>query len=471
MSSRLKNRQVYCYPDSVKTLIISDTRNVDSMVLKVAAEAKGIQLDCFVVYSIKEFSECLLESNWELVISFEQAKSDCSFQVLKKLHNFTSIPLITIIKSADVDRVEHLLDGGVEDVISLPYIARLGVVVRRLLSYKLLEKKLEFSEKQAALYLASSGDGFWDWYIDDGIVHFSERWVSMLHYDYKTFNHSFSNWLDYIHPNDLGKFLVVWSDYMEGLSSCFAMEYRILDGNGNYRWIEVRGVSVASGENEPMHLAGSHNDITLRKEAEIKQQKYKESLEIMVTERTNELRQLNKKLSYISTIDALTDVPNRRCFNDYIEQEFIKSQKEGKALSLMIIDIDFFKAVNDTYGHLVGDECIKQVAKALEKSLCRPADQVARYGGEEFTILLPNTNEKEARVISDQIFSNIASLKTLPVNPKTNKQITVSIGLNSFNPKNKNVSMMGVLGFISAADKVLYRAKESGRNQLMFASN
>lgn len=467
MASIAKNRQAYCYPQVIRSLIVSDSFD-DSKTVSTTLEKIGIQVECGIANSIDECKQKLADESWNLTICCQQDEGDFSSSVVKAVFNSVrTIPVLAVVSEDNPELTKRILSDGAEDVFEITNMVRLEYCIRKLIHHQMVEEKLKFNEGQAALYLASSGEGFWDWYIDEGVVQFSERWVSMLYYSYEDFDQSFSHWLDLIHPDDLGNFLTIWTDYMDGESDSFSIEYRILDGKGNYRWIEARGASVSNGNNEKMHLAGSHNDITVRKEAEAELYKYRDSLEKMIRERTSELEALNEKLSYMSSIDELTDIPNRRSFNDYIDQQFRRSQREGEALSLMLIDIDFFKAMNDTYGHAVGDECIRAVASALKHSVHRPTDQVARYGGEEFAVLLPNTDLTGAKKIGKEILSKVASLNDLPVNPKSNKSISVSIGLNSFEPKYDIDEVEGIDGFIAEADKALYKAKENGRDRLV----
>ena len=467
MASCTKDRQVDCYPQITRTLIVSSSLD-DFKLVSTTLEGIGLEVECGFANSIDECKQKLTDDSWDLTICCQQNDGDFCSRVIKAVFNSVPHnPVLVVISEDNPDLTECLLSDGAEDVFANLNMARLGHRIRKLLDHQMVEEKLKFSEEQTALYLSSSGEGFWDWYIDEGVVQFSERWLSILNYDVENFEQTFLHWLNLIHPDDLGKFLVAWSDYMEGDSESFFIEYRMLDGKGNFRWIETRGGSLTNGKNRIMHLAGSHNDITVRKEAEIELYKYRDKLEQKIKEKSSELESLNKKLSYMSSIDELTDIPNRRSFNDYIDQQFRRSRREGEALSLMLIDIDYFKAMNDTYGHDVGDECIRQIATALKHSVHRPTDQVARYGTEEFAVLLPNTDLTGAKQIGEEIISNIAGLVELPVNPRNNKSISVSIGLNSFEPIYDIEEVDGIEDFIAEADKALYKAIENGRDQLV----
>ena len=172
-----------------------------------------------------------------------------------------------------------------------------------------------------------------------------------------------------------------------------------------------------------------------------------------------ELMETNRRLELLSITDGLTKLHNHRYFQDELARAFDESKRYERPLSLAMIDIDFFKKVNDTYGHAVGDEILKGVAQ-LYKSSVRSTDLVARYGGEEFAVMMPETNLDDALIFAEQIRALIESTQmTTQAGPLN---VTVSIGVASVPhsriPKPKEL--------IVAADKALYRAKKAGRNQV-----
>ena len=172
-------------------------------------------------------------------------------------------------------------------------------------------------------------------------------------------------------------------------------------------------------------------------------------------------RNAQTKLEEMAVTDGLTGLYNRRYFNDQLESEWRRCNRSGEPLSLIMLDIDFFKPFNDTYGHLVGDECLKSVAGTIRRSLLRGSDLPARYGGEEFCVLLPNTHLTGADTIARRICANIEHLG-IPHNASgISRWVTLSGGIAACipsvtdNPKH----------LIEQADKALYRAKASGRNR------
>jgi diguanylate cyclase (GGDEF)-like protein len=174
------------------------------------------------------------------------------------------------------------------------------------------------------------------------------------------------------------------------------------------------------------------------------------------------LEQANKKLEHLSYIDELTDIPNRRIFNEVIRKQWSDCMQDSMPLSLILVDIDYFKNYNDNYGHLRGDECLKAVAKALTGSVKHPCDFISRFGGEEFGIILPGIGYEVSIVIAEQMRMNVEALKISHEYSKIGPYITISLGVATVLPENN----MNYLELINASDKQLYKAKEKGRNRL-----
>ena len=182
--------------------------------------------------------------------------------------------------------------------------------------------------------------------------------------------------------------------------------------------------------------------------------------------RERELEALTRKLEDLSNLDGLTGVANRRHFDNIYPNEWLRCRREGTPISMLMIDIDFFKLYNDTYGHLQGDTCLKKVATAIKSSLRRPADMVARIGGEEFVVMLPCTELEGARQIAESIRSNVRDLHMEHSTSEVGPLITVSIGLTSCVPHNNGDPML----LIHAADTALYKAKRQGRDRIVTGS-
>ena len=161
----------------------------------------------------------------------------------------------------------------------------------------------------------------------------------------------------------------------------------------------------------------------------------------------------------LATVDGLTDLYNHRYFQESLKQQMETAKRYGTSVSLIIVDIDFFKKFNDTYGHQAGDAVLRQVAQVLKKNV-RTSDIVCRYGGEEMSIILPNTNNTEARTNAERICKAVAE-KPFKLNATDESHVTISLGVATF-PQDGEIPK----DLIETADKGLYRAKENGRNQV-----
>ncbi|RCJ31338.1 diguanylate cyclase [Nostoc minutum NIES-26] len=184
------------------------------------------------------------------------------------------------------------------------------------------------------------------------------------------------------------------------------------------------------------------------------------AIAIQQSELYHQLQQANQELQRLASSDGLTQVANRRCFDDTFNAEWQRLAREQVSLSLILCDVDFFKLYNDTHGHLAGDDALRHVAKAISQALKRPADLVARYGGEEFAVILPNTDIEGAIAVATEIQSNVRALQLPHLNSQVCEFITLSLGVATIIPH----SQSSPATLIAAADQGLYQAKAQGRN-------
>lgn len=177
-----------------------------------------------------------------------------------------------------------------------------------------------------------------------------------------------------------------------------------------------------------------------------------------------ELEEANRLLSHLSSHDGLTGILNRRSFDEILEREWNRCFREKKLLSIILIDVDYFKKYNDIYGHIAGDNCLKMIAKIIAKTVQRPSDYVARYGGEEFVVVLPRTDAEGAMKVAEQIRLNIKDLG-IEHRGSSFSEITVSSGVAESEPCDGRNCENNIEEIIQRADRSLYMAKSLGRNQ------
>lgn len=246
--------------------------------------------------------------------------------------------------------------------------------------------------------------------------------------------------------------------------------------------VEVRGTPVLNDQGEVVYAIVAFQDITERKRAEQILSDYSLELGLEVSRRTIELAQANRllqeeiqerkqaeqalqranqALQRLATVDGLTQVANRRCFDERLRQEWYRLAREQEPLALILFDVDYFKAYNDYYGHLAGDTCLVQIAQATMTAVNRPADLIARYGGEEFAAILPSTDQVGAIAISERIQQTIHALAIPHAQSEIAPIVTVSLGIASLIPSDHYLPA----ALVALADRALYAAKQQGRDR------
>ena len=204
------------------------------------------------------------------------------------------------------------------------------------------------------------------------------------------------------------------------------------------RWFMMR-ISMIELTQEHYYII-SHHNITERKLAE-------------------------EKIEQLSRLDGLTNIPNRRTFDEFLHSEWLRCTRLNMPITMAMIDIDYFKQLNDNFGHPFGDQCLIQIAASLQEFARRPSDICARYGGEEFAIILGDTELDSAFIIIEKAFNAIHQLE-LPSPNKTKVSITASIGLATYHPNGESEEQ----SLITSADELLYQAKNTGRDRIVCQS-
>lgn len=257
--------------------------------------------------------------------------------------------------------------------------------------------------------------------------------------------------LDRIHSEDQATILSAIERLRLGVSDRETVSSRMQHLDGRWIWVEGTLRFLKEAEtNDIIGLSGALRDITERKEIELR------------------LAEANAQLERLALLDGLTGLDNRRSLDARLAHETRRAIREQQPLSVLLIDVDWFKDFNDHYGHIEGDDCLRRVATVIAQSLRRPGDFIARFGGEEFVVLLPNTPASGSNEVASMIQSNLRNL-ALPHALSKFGRISLSIGLTTGNPE--HVEAMQGERLLTEADVALYRAKRSGRNTVVAWSN
>ena len=256
---------------------------------------------------------------------------------------------------------------------------------------------------------------------------------------------SIDDWVERMHPEDRERVVnFCVSQSQSGVDH--EADYRALKKDGSYVWIrDVVHVVRKNGQVEA--LVGFMFDISERKKNE------------------EAVLELQRELEQLSYEDALTGAPNRRMFDVVLEREWGRARRRQQPLSLIMLDIDYFKEYNDGYGHLAGDDALKRVAVCLKNAANRSADFIARFGGEEFVLVLPETDAAAAAQIAERCRALVLEEKIEHAHSDIAPLLSISLGIATRIPDAEEP----LLDFIDEADRMLYRAKQQGRNQVVAA--
>ncbi|MDH5424140.1 MAG: sensor domain-containing diguanylate cyclase [Gammaproteobacteria bacterium] len=253
------------------------------------------------------------------------------------------------------------------------------------------------------------------------------------------------DWIDRIHPDfreEITNYCITQSE--SGVDH--EADYPAIAENGDYIWIRDV-VHVVRENGVTKKLVGFMFDISERKRLE------------------NQLLEANKRLEAYSYQDGLTGLANRRLYDTTLEAEWARAIRNQQPLSMILIDIDFFKEFNDKHGHLEGDICLQRIACTLKTVTTRSTDLCARYGGEEFVMLLPGVNQQKALLLAEKVRESVLALKMQHGKSDVSDYVTISAGVSSLTPK----LSLDVTTLFNEADKKLYQAKSNSRNCVMCA--
>jgi diguanylate cyclase (GGDEF)-like protein/PAS domain S-box-containing protein len=302
---------------------------------------------------------------------------------------------------------------------------------------KQAERRLHDSEERLALASFHNGVGIWDWNLTTGELVWDESMFALYHINRGDFPRAVSAWEKSLHPDDRER---CDQEVQETIcnNNPYDTVFRVVWPNSEVHFIKAVAKLFHDETGKPVRMLGTNIDITERKalEDELKRQ---------------------------AQIDYLTGVSNRGYFMQQAEQEFSRTARYGNSLTLLMLDVDFFKKINDNYGHKAGDTVLKKLAE-ISLGTFREVDTVGRLGGEEFAILLKETCQEDAFNVAERLRKSFADERVVIEDHTPPIHFTVSMGLATLTTRDKTIDSL-----LIRADKALYEAKETGRNKVCIA--
>jgi diguanylate cyclase (GGDEF)-like protein/PAS domain S-box-containing protein len=413
-------------------LLIVDDNEMNRDMLARRLERKGYVVE--VAESAQQLPQRIQQDGADIVLLDIEMPDISGLEALKILrlaYSPIELPVIMVTAKNQSEDIVKALDLGANDYLTKPVDFPVALArIATQLSHKRAQEALRESEERYALAAQGSNDGLWDWNLLTNVMYFSPRWKSMLGYQESEIGDKLEEWLDRIHDSDRERVKAELAGHQKGLTPHFESEHRVLNKDGTFRWMLSRGLAVRDASGKATRMAGSQTDITEGK-----------------------------------VTDPLTGLPNRLLFIDRLGR-LIKHAKRRKDhhFAVLFLDLDGFKMINDSLGHLVGDQLLLAVSERLEKCL-RLTDTVARLGetftmarlgGDEFTVLLDDLKDLgDARLAAERLMKVLA-----PPFIFGGREVftSASIGIALSNSAYESPDDM-----LRDADTAMYRAKSLGK--------
>ena len=365
------------------TLLVVDDNEMNRDILSRRLRKHGYDVvtavdgaDALAMVDAQEFALVLLDIEMPGLSGLEVLK------MLRERRSTIQLPIIMVTARQESADIVNALNCGANDYLAKPVDLAIAVArIQTQLARKQAEAALQESEERYALAAKGANDGLWDWNLRTNEIYFSARWKQMLGLSDETPTCNPDDWFGRVHPEDTDRLMADVAAHLDGLTPQLESQHRVLHSDGGYRWMLSRGVAVRNLDGKAYRMAGSQTDIT------------------------------EGKVS-----DPLTGLPNRILFLDRLGCSIERATRHGEAFAVLFLDLDRFKLVNDSLGHLAGDRLLIAIAERLERSV-RAVDTVARVGGQhtiarlggdEFTILLEGVKHvSDAVRVAERIQDNL----------------------------------------------------------------
>ena len=317
-------------------------------------------------------------------------------------------------------------------------IVEIKILRQQVAQFEKAESALKVSEERYRTIIENIEDGYYEVDLAGNLTFFNDALCRITGFSRDQFMGL--NNREYTDEENAKKIYKTYNAVYQTGKPTRGIEYEISHRDGGKRYLENSVSLIHDSSGKPIGFRGITRDISDRK-------------------RTEEL------LQRLSMSDGLTEIPNRRYFDQFLDREWRRAQRMTAPLSIIMADIDFFKYYNDLYGHQAGDVCLKKVAQVLTGCLKRPADLVARYGGEEFVIVMPGTDLKGASSIAETLRTKVEALGILHAKSTVSNWVTISLGVAATIPSSDSTPF----NLVQASDQALYEAKHQGRNRIALA--
>ncbi|MFB2872837.1 sensor domain-containing diguanylate cyclase [Aeromonas jandaei] len=320
----------------------------------------------------------------------------------------------------------------------------------------------DLSESVVHGILEVISDGIWDWNANTGFVYRNPGWYQMLGYEPHSLGNTVFTWESVIHPDDIAAVMAKFDLCLNGSAHEYRAEYRCRTRDGDYLWIEDCGHIIARNpDGSVARMIGAHRNIHASKLLQEQLERRNSSLEQLIAERTAELARLNEELQrkvdenrLLAETDALTGAASRYRLERALQLECERARRFHQPFTVIAMDVDNFKQINDSYGHHTGDQTLINIVALIRRHI-REIDLLARWGGDEFMVVLPNTRHAEAQLVASK-FQLLLQRETIcPHGPAT-----LSFGLAEYEQDEQKESLM------VRADRALYQAKLQGKNRI-----
>jgi diguanylate cyclase (GGDEF)-like protein/PAS domain S-box-containing protein len=415
-------------------LLIVDDEEMNRDMLSRRLEIEGYEAVCadggpaaLTALATQEFDAVLLDAMMPGMSGYEVLME------IRKAQSILDLPVLMVTAKSQSEDMVGAFERGASDYITKPinFPVALARISAQVASRK-LAARLRESEMRYSLSAQGANDGLWDWDLVSQRIHFSDRWKSMLGYEPQEIGEDATEWLQRVHPDDLQHVRQALADHQAGLTPQFESEHRMLHRDQAYRWMLSRGMAVRDPAGRQTRMAGSQTDITRGKAA-----------------------------------DPLTGLPNRVMFLEHLTATVQAARAQPSApFAVLFLDLDRFKVINDSLGHLVGDELLVTVARRLESCLrqsdvlSRVSDRctISRFGGDEFVVLLKGLSDPgNATLVADRILEVLAE----PLNLRGHEvTLSASIGIAVATKGDDTADDL-----LRDADTAMYQAKSQGKSR------